>query len=102
MDTQDPPSPRQRLQELLAIPERQRTDQEWDELNELEIALASANREGAPEPAGRRIGGDPPPKRMQQPGQPRGDGKNNNRKQGRNNRPQNRKGGKRNAPPKPQ
>jgi len=32
-----------RLQELLAIPERQRTDAQWDELNELEIALASVN-----------------------------------------------------------
>jgi hypothetical protein len=35
---------RRRLQELLAIPERQRTDAQWDEINELEIALASANR----------------------------------------------------------
>ena len=37
-------SPRRRLQELLAIPERQRTDEQWDEINDLEITLASANR----------------------------------------------------------
>jgi hypothetical protein len=50
MDEQQPPSPRARLQALLAIPERQRTDAEWDELNELEIMLASGNRQGAPDP----------------------------------------------------
>ncbi len=44
MDPQ-PVSPRQRLQELLAIPERQRTEAEWDEINELEIRLASSNRQ---------------------------------------------------------
>ena len=33
-----------RLQELLAIPERQRTEAEWDEINELEIALTPVNR----------------------------------------------------------
>jgi hypothetical protein len=42
-------SPRARLQELLAIPERQRTDAEWDELHELEISLAPVNRGGRPE-----------------------------------------------------
>ena len=44
-----PVSPRQRLQELLAIPEGQRTEAQWDELNELEIKLASGNRQQAPE-----------------------------------------------------
>ena len=48
MNNPQPPSPRARLQELLAIPERERTDEQWDELNELEIMLASGNREGAP------------------------------------------------------
>ncbi len=43
MNTEDV-SPRQRLQELLAIPERQRTDAEWDEIVELEISLAPGNR----------------------------------------------------------
>jgi hypothetical protein len=54
MDEQEPISPRRRQQELLAIPERLRTDAEWDELNELEIALASANRVQVNEPAARR------------------------------------------------
>ena len=49
-----PIPPRRRLQELLAIPERQRTDEQWDEINELEIKLASANREDAPDPNARR------------------------------------------------
>jgi hypothetical protein len=60
-------SGKQRLRELIAIPERQRTDAEWDELNELEISLAQGNREGAPEPGGNR---------QKQQGQP-GQGKNN-------------------------
>ena len=71
MNTPLPESPRRRLQELLAIPERQRTDEQWDEINELEIKLASANREDAPDPGARR---DAP--------------SNNNNNQGRrNNRP---------------
>lgn len=52
---QPPISPRARMQELLAIPDRNRTDAEWDELNELEIALASGNRPGAPEPQSRPV-----------------------------------------------
>jgi hypothetical protein len=41
--------PRRRLQELQAIPERLRTEAEWDELHELEISLAPGNRaDGAP------------------------------------------------------
>jgi hypothetical protein len=47
-------SPRRRLEALLAIPDSQRTDAEWDELIELEITLAPGNRLGAPEPAARR------------------------------------------------
>ncbi len=49
-----PISPRQRLQELLAIPEGQRTDAQWDEINELEIKLASGNRQEAPGQGARR------------------------------------------------
>ena len=45
---------RQRLKELQAIAERQRSDAEWDELNELEISMASANRENAPGQPARR------------------------------------------------
>jgi hypothetical protein len=41
-------NPRARLQALRAIPERDRTEAEWDELNELEIMLASENRQPAP------------------------------------------------------
>ena len=44
-------SPRLRLQALLAVPDRQRTDEQWDELNELEIMLAAGNRERGPEKA---------------------------------------------------
>ncbi|MDH4174040.1 MAG: hypothetical protein OEZ09_02070 [Betaproteobacteria bacterium] len=39
-----------RLRELLSIPDRERSDAQWDELNELEIVLASSNRQGAPRP----------------------------------------------------
>lgn len=63
---QQVPSGKQRLRELLAIPERQRTDAEWDELNELEISLAQGNREGAPEPQQGN--------RQKQQGQPGGGG----------------------------
>lgn len=35
--------PHVRLQELLRIPEAQRTEAQWSELNELEIALAPGN-----------------------------------------------------------
>jgi len=42
MDTPKPINPRQRLQTLLAIPERNRTDAEWDEINELEISSLRA------------------------------------------------------------
>jgi len=48
MNDPQPISPRQRLQTLLAIPESRRTDAEWDEINELEIALASGMRQPQP------------------------------------------------------
>lgn len=54
MNEQQPISPRHRLQELLSIPERNRTDAQWDEINELEIALASVNRTEARDPGVRR------------------------------------------------
>ena len=81
MDEPQPISPRVRLQALLAIPERQRTDAQWDELNELEIMLAAGNRQGAPEqtvrwnstapgghpnPGGRPHQGKRPARRFQQ------------------------------------
>jgi hypothetical protein len=44
-----PPAPpasdnRRRLRELLSVPERDRTDEQWDEIIELEIQLAPGNR----------------------------------------------------------
>lgn len=36
--------PRRRLRELLAVPERDRSDAQWDEMIELEIQLAPGNR----------------------------------------------------------
>jgi len=76
MNEQEPISPRRRQQELLAIPERLRTDAQWDELNELEIALASANRAETREPAVNRnasvSGGKPGSARQPRPaGQPK-------------------------------
>lgn len=38
--------PRRRIRELLSIPDRDRSDAEWDELNELEIQTAPGNRTG--------------------------------------------------------
>ena len=43
--------PRRRIRELLSIPERDRSDAEWDELNELEIQTAPGNRIGNQPPA---------------------------------------------------
>lgn len=43
-----PPDPRRRLRELLAIPDRDRSDALWDELIELEIQLAPGNRVPSP------------------------------------------------------
>ena len=54
MNDPQPVSPRRRLQGLLDIPDSQRSEEEWDELNELEIQLAPVNREGGPEPRGQR------------------------------------------------
>jgi hypothetical protein len=46
-----PPDPRRRLRELLAVPERDRTDAQWDEIVELEIQTAPGNR-ATPAPSG--------------------------------------------------
>ena len=54
MHAPQPISPRARLQELLAVPESQRTDEQWDEIHELEIKLSSANREQPLEQGARR------------------------------------------------
>ena len=59
MDEPQPLPPHVRLQQLQAIPEKERTDEQWDELNELEIKLASVNQQGAPAPGAARSGGAP-------------------------------------------
>ena len=56
------------------MPERQRTDAQWDELIELEIMLAPGNREGAPDP-GHRRNGAPPTGHPKPGGNPQGQGK---------------------------
>ncbi len=71
MNTPAPISPRRRLQELLAIPDKQRTDAEWDELIELEISLAPGNRaDGGGEQNARR--GQSPSGNPNQNPRPRG------------------------------
>lgn len=52
--------PRRRIRELQSIPERDRTDAEWDELNELEIQTAPGNRAGNQQPMGASYGGAKP------------------------------------------
>jgi hypothetical protein len=57
--------PRRRLRELLAVPERERTDAVWDEIIALEIQLAPGNRASSPQAdAGRHQ----EPGRRQDPG----------------------------------
>jgi hypothetical protein len=61
---QRPQDPRRRLRELLAIPERDRSDAVWDEIIALEIDLAPGNRASAANAdSGRRNDGG----RSQQP-----------------------------------
>lgn len=52
-------NPRQRLKALLAIPDSQRTEEQWDEIIELEITLAPGNRIDAPPPGQPRKGQGP-------------------------------------------
>ena len=54
MNAPQPISPHDRLQQLLAIPDRQRTDAQWEEINDLEIRLAAGNRASTPEAGARR------------------------------------------------
>lgn len=57
---------RRRLRELLSVPERERTDEQWDEIIELEVRLAPGNRL---EPSRRSDsgGGGSPGRQQQQP-----------------------------------
>ena len=72
-----PVPPHVRLKELQAIPDKLRTDEQWDELNDLEIKLASVNRQGAPMPNAQRPGGGPGPRNDQRRGSGGGGGRNN-------------------------
>jgi hypothetical protein len=75
MNSPDQSVRRQRLRELLAIPERNRTDAEWDEINELEIEFAPGNRESANDRDGsRRPTPSAPPLHAKQRG-PQGPGR---------------------------
>ncbi|HZX32004.1 MAG TPA: hypothetical protein VFF03_11690 [Rhodocyclaceae bacterium] len=57
-----PTDPRRRLRELLSIPERDRTEEQWDEIVELEIQTAPGNRAGMTGlPSGGKSGGGIPP-----------------------------------------
>ena len=72
-----PDDPRSRMAELRRIPERNRTDAQWDELNDLEIRFAPGNRVGsAPQDnnAGRSRAPGPRPS-GQSPPKPRSNGK---------------------------
>ena len=81
-----PPAPppndnRRRLRELLAISERDRTDEQWDEIIELEIQLAPGNRASTSDPgSGQSPGGG----QNKPPGQPK---KHRSRTGGNNRRP---------------
>lgn len=73
-----PFDPRRRIRELLSVPERDRTDAEWDELNELEIQTAPGNRaSNQQQPSGYTTPAKPgfnPKNRMRGKGKPGGSG----------------------------
>jgi hypothetical protein len=69
MNEQEPISPRRRLQVLLSIPDSERSDAEWDELNELEISLAPGNRLDGPDPNSNNSSRKPPAGRSRPPRQ---------------------------------
>ena len=59
--------PRRRLRELLAVPERDRSDAQWDEIIELEIRMAPGNTLSPHKPdPGRRQDQKPPQGRRQE------------------------------------
>jgi hypothetical protein len=103
MDNNQPVSPRRRLQTLLAIPDNQRTEAQWDEIVELEITLAPGNREDGP---GRDMRTAPvqqhrKPNRSEGGGNPGGGGGGGGGGQKHNKSPRKPRG-KPNKPPKPE
>jgi hypothetical protein len=91
---------RRRLRELLSIPERDRSDEQWDEIIELEIQLAPGNRVSGNEQHG---GGAMQGRGSTQHGKPGGGGggqqqkkhrpRSNNNRRPRQNKPQSGGGG---------
>ena len=82
-----PPAPppndnRRRLRELLSVPERDRTDEQWDEIIELEIQLAPGNRASPSEHGGGPVntGGGHNKQPLGQPKKHRPRSNNNNRR----------------------
>lgn len=82
-----PPDPRRRLRDLLAIPERDRSDEQWDEIIELEISMAPGNREGGPDINVRRNGPAPGGERKPSGDRRPGGDRNNNKPAGGSPRP---------------
>ena len=60
-----PQDPKSRLRELLAVPERDRSDAVWDEIISLEIDMAPGNRANSPQPDGGRRQEQPPGRQQQ-------------------------------------
>ncbi len=91
---------RRRLRELLSIPERDRTDEQWDEIIELEIQLAPGNRIGSNDRAGGGGHGHPGKQshggggggQQQKKHRPRNNNNNNNNGGNNNRRPRQKKG----------
>ena len=78
---------RRRLRELLSVPERDRSDEQWDEIIELEIQLAPGNRISGSEHGGAGPGNagasqNKPsgPGQQQRKHRPRTNNNNNNRR----------------------
>ena len=63
-EPRDPRDPNARLRELLAIPERQRTDAQWDEIIEIEIS------QGPKKPSGNNSNPGAQDGKRQQPRRP--------------------------------
>lgn len=63
-EEKDPRDLNARLRELLAIPERQRTDAQWDEIIEIEIS------QGPKKPSGNNTRSDAQDGKRQQPKRP--------------------------------
>jgi len=90
---------KRRLRELLSVPERDRTDEQWDEIIELEIQTAPGNRISGNEQGGGPGRGQPmhgkPGGGQQKKHRPR---QNNNNRRPRPNKPQGGGGGSGGAP----